>query len=142
MQGRVGEIMRFPTKKTSFQFRCQIYKLDIVFFMNMSREEMWKKANRYHKKLGGFLKEQDGSLKSTTTAASYNTPYGHVIWFKQFHKNEPARNWENISHEIFHMAADILTRCGMSLSDETHEAYAYLIGFITYEFVKKIGDIK
>lgn len=44
--------------------------------------------------------------------------------------NDPA-GWAYLSHEIFHAADLTLRRLGMQLSDDSAEAWAYLIGWMT-----------
>lgn len=42
-----------------------------------------------------------------------------------------------LAHEIFHIACYIMKKIGISLCNESNEAYAYLIGFIT----NKVNDV-
>jgi hypothetical protein len=41
-----------------------------------------------------------------------------------------------VAHEVFHAVSYILRRKGLPLSDDTEEAYAYLIQFLTTEILK------
>lgn len=47
-------------------------------------------------------------------------------------------DYGTLAHEIFHAVTFILTRIGMSLTNESDEAYAYLIGYLTKEIYKHI----
>ncbi len=40
-------------------------------------------------------------------------------------------DYGTLQHEIFHAVYQILKSIGMSLSDDSEEAYAYLIGYLT-----------
>lgn len=42
-----------------------------------------------------------------------------------------------LAHEIFHVAETYLASIGMKLSDDSTEAYAYLIGFLTTAVFKQ-----
>lgn len=48
-----------------------------------------------------------------------------------------ARDSNTVAHEIFHAVYKILTDKGIICSDNSEEAYAYLIGFVTEQFYKK-----
>jgi len=39
-----------------------------------------------------------------------------------------------MAHEAFHAACSIMRHVDISLTEETEEAYAYLIGYITEQF--------
>jgi hypothetical protein len=42
-----------------------------------------------------------------------------------------------LSHEVFHVADFILRHIGIRLSEDSHEAYGYLIGYLVEEIYKK-----
>ena len=46
--------------------------------------------------------------------------------------------FESLSHEILHVAFDILNTRGFVLSRDSEEAYTYLMGFLVKEIMKKI----
>ena len=52
---------------------------------------------------------------------------GYVIWVE---------DWKYLAHEIFHCAYFILRDKGMCLSDDSNEAYAYLIEYLDTQFRK------
>jgi len=43
-----------------------------------------------------------------------------------------------LAHEIFHAIDFVLRDVGMVLSEQSYEAYAYLIGYLTKEIYKKL----
>jgi hypothetical protein len=53
-------------------------------------------------------------------------------------KPETPQEIGTLSHEIFHGVDFIFRRIGISLSDNSNEAYAYLIGYVTEQFFNKI----
>ena len=46
---------------------------------------------------------------------------------------------DTITHESFHAASDILNWIGMSLTRESAEAYAYLVGYISSHVLNAVG---
>jgi len=49
--------------------------------------------------------------------------------------------FESFSHEILHVVFDILNKRGFTLSLESEEAYAYLMGYLTKVVMLKISDL-
>jgi hypothetical protein len=54
------------------------------------------------------------------------------------HNKNKAKFKATVSHEIFHMAHSLLSGVGMKLSDDSEEAYAYLIGYVTEQFYNNL----
>jgi hypothetical protein len=61
----------------------------------------------------------------------------HNRWFMAFNVNKIS--YGTIAHECFHATHAILKRKGIIYSDETEEAYAYLLDFLV---TKTIGILK
>lgn len=59
-----------------------------------------------------------------------------VIRIKQ--EASPSQIMAHLSHEIFHAAVFILHSSGLKLTDDSEEAFAYLIGFITLNTLKDV----
>lgn len=59
----------------------------------------------------------------------------YYIWMP----NVPNDNssWATLQHEIFHFVVALMKKVGIPLSDDTEEAYAYLIGYVTKSVVDK-----
>ena len=56
----------------------------------------------------------------------------HIVRLKE---DDGSSKWRNtLSHEIFHVVCNIMSKVGIVLHDDSEEAYAYLIGYITGEF--------
>ena len=47
-------------------------------------------------------------------------------------------DYANLQHEIFHYVMHIFDRIGMKWTQESDEAYSYLIGYLTSEIYKRI----
>ncbi len=47
-----------------------------------------------------------------------------------------------VNHEIFHVVHSLLSGIGMKLTDDSEEAYAYLIGYVTEQFYLQISKNK
>lgn len=48
--------------------------------------------------------------------------------------------YSDLQHEIFHIAEFVLRKCGVILNENSHESYAYLIGYLTKEIYKRIWN--
>ena len=46
-------------------------------------------------------------------------------------------DYGTLQHEIFHAVDQIFRRIGMNLSEDSDEAYAYMIGYLTQEIYKR-----
>jgi hypothetical protein len=60
------------------------------------------------------------------------------IWFMVFNKNKI--NHGTIAHECFHATARILQRKGIMYSEETEEAYAYLLDFLVTKTIEILKE--
>lgn len=88
-----------------------------------------------------FLKKQKlrwasrYELGSKADAVTNNTKTGIIIRFKD---NPPAGT---IAHEAFHSVFMILHDAGLAVSDDSQEAYAYLIDFVVSQIHKNIYGV-
>lgn len=48
-------------------------------------------------------------------------------------------DWGHLAHEIFHAVEFLMHRIGISLCDQSDEAYAYAIGNLTVRIVTELG---
>lgn len=44
-----------------------------------------------------------------------------------------------VAHEMFHLVCALLNKHGVPFSEDTQETFAYMIGYYTKEFYKKVG---
>ena len=66
----------------------------------------------------------------------FDTELGvYYIWMRE--KPNEAQTFSILSHEIFHFATALMEKVGMKLTEESEEAYAYLIQFITKSILKE-----
>ena len=59
-----------------------------------------------------------------------------VLWVKRF--NDGPFSHGVLSHEIFHVAYQILCSVGIKLTDSSEEAFSYLIQYLTQEILYNI----
>ena len=71
-------------------------------------------------------------------ASGYSFSQGglFVIWLNDY-KNIPT-----LSHEVFHTTVELLRRSGLTLSEDSEEAYAYQIAYITKQIIYKYAEIQ
>lgn len=103
-----------------------IYNADILLHIGYNKQLFkYMRANglaSYIKDMKQLLgKDEQITLGRTMQLDSGQT----IILFKR--SPEPSL----LAHEVFHAAYMILNRIGITLSEESDEAYAYLIQFIT-----------
>lgn len=60
-----------------------------------------------------------------------------VMWFP--HLPKTAQDMGFLSHEIFHAACAVMSGIGCRPSDDSEEAYAYLITFLTQKIIEKFS---
>ncbi len=65
-------------------------------------------------------------------------PYVMVLWLPKI-PHTPTE-YATMAHEIFHTAVAIMQSIGASLSVDSEEAYAYLIGFLTKKVLTIIDE--
>lgn len=93
------------------------------------KEQLMRELRKYHTEeevkgvLEGFTFKENGK---TVYDAKFNTFF---IWMPE--KPKTAQEAGTLAHEIFHATCAMLENMGMALSDDSEEAYAYTIGFIT-----------
>lgn len=103
-----------------------IYNADILLHIGNNKQLLkYMRANG----LASYIKDMKqllGKNEQTTLGRTMQLDNGQtIILFKR--NPEPSL----LAHEVFHAACMILNRIGITLSDESDEAYAYLIQFIT-----------
>jgi len=59
-----------------------------------------------------------------------------VLWFPK----ETVKDTSIVHHELFHLTYNILDGCGVKLSDETDEVYAYEIESLSKQFYKQLNQ--
>lgn len=120
-----------------FIINCKVYPFDVMVYFGEDREPLYRNLKKY-------LSESD--IKELREykygfAKSVMFPNGQTLLYM---KRKPETHFElgTLAHEIFHCTCFIMDRVGIKLTDESDEAYAYLIGYLTNEILKKIDKIK
>lgn len=78
-------------------------------------------------------------MKGTFSGRTLQIPgKGTLIYMPE----EPcdAKSFATLSHEIFHAAYLILQKIGVTCTDDSDEAYAYLIGYLTERILTSISS--
>lgn len=115
-------------EKNSYLIDLAIFKRNLLVIFG-DKEQLIKEVRKYHTEeelegvLEGFTFKEDGK---TVYDAKFNTFF---IWMPE--KPKTAQEAGTLAHEVFHATCAMLENIGMSLSDDSEEAYAYTIGFIT-----------
>lgn len=120
----------------NFIIPLHVYPFDIMVSIGESDKELLPKLKRY-----GVSKE---SLDSDVWQLS-DTCKGRGTLFvcnrSLIRIAEPPKSPHGkglLAHELFHVVDFILRRIGIELGDDSFEAYAYLIGYLTEQIYKRI----
>lgn len=69
----------------------------------------------------------------------FNVEQGsRFVWMPRVPKNP--QEYATLAHEIFHAVFGIMDEIGVSPSEDSEEAYAYLIGYLTKEIYASFND--
>lgn len=106
-----------------------LYCRDILFVFG-DKEYLKKSVRRYHnqeqtEKICDF--EVTANSKGRAIYSEEHNAF--VVWYPQLPTT--AEDFGFFSHEIFHAAHALMISIGANLSDDSEEAYAYLIGYLT-----------
>ena len=104
-------------KSRRITFNVDIYNCTVHVFYGTE----YKEYGKYIKKLTGYGE----FMEEVSAGRCIRTPCRNIfIWTNK-------RKHSLLAHEIFHAAENILESCDIKLTDESTEAYAYLIEMIT-----------
>lgn len=118
------------TKGGIFRVRGTVYPYDILVCLGVTREDILT----YFKKtfLNALTDADKEQIKMTglgRTVRLENNAF--ICWTKDFPRT--SEQYSALAHEIFHTIDLMLRRAGLSLSDDSDEAWAYAIGWLTKE---------
>lgn len=130
-------------KKQIFDFTAHPYKQDIVVVINGDIQDLIK----YYEKLGTkasknnaqYIKENmelDYFDDKTDGAVLPGLPHGLAVLLK--HKEGWITTTEVVAHECLHLVHFIMRRVGITLSQESEEAYTYLQGYLLGQILDKM----
>lgn len=115
-----------------FRIKVPIFhKKSAIYFFHGTDEEFVAAAKKYK-----FPRDIKVGIDANEAAFTYVNGLFCLIRFSR----EPFSDHDIIAHEIFHAAVHLWKYVGLRLSDDSEEAYAYLIDFITEEFYKQFKD--
>lgn len=106
--------------------RVDIYNRDVVIHIG--------KLKPLRKYLNKFLPKETiadvcSSLENTTLGKTIEIESSGIVVYMPEYKGTP-KELGILTHELFHAAYMILTKAGISCTDFSDEAYAYLIQFL------------
>lgn len=103
------------------------FDIDIIVFTDTCKDNVAKE-------ISAILKEEI-TIEDLDVRAVTFYRYGQPIalWF-----DINKMDCKIINHELFHVVACVLQWAGLSLSDETEEAYAYEMQYLTEVFYKHL----
>lgn len=122
-------------KSLAFKVEPKIYPYHIVFSINQTDDEVRKVMKKFKMDLDiNTYLDYELRLGRCTQDRS-----GNIFIRLRYFPDEYARRMATLAHEIFHAVEFIMSRIGITLSDSSDEAFAYMISFITEEVYKKLG---
>jgi len=117
-----------------FVVNCQIYPFDILVYFGTDFKPLFKELKKYINNTDlSELKQMRFKAGKTVMFSTGQT----LLWLKN--KPKSISDLATLQHEIFHCANFILNRVGIQLDDNSDEAYAYLIEYLTKQIYKEIG---
>lgn len=120
-------------KSQNFIVSLHIYPFDIMFSIGQTDKQLKKRLKTFDE----TLPDCDGIIKDLNMEGSNGLCLmlkrgSHIVRLKN---NDGSTKWKStLVHEIFHVVYNTLTKVGVNLSDDSEEAFAYLIWYITGEF--------
>ena len=125
--------------KPKIKFRIidyRVYPFEVLVSFHDTFQEL---ESVLKNKLPGDIHDGIDLFKTTNLAKTVMLSNGTTcIWFTP--KLRKGGLWSHgvISHEVFHAVDMLLTKIGMTLTNESDEAYAYLIQYLTNEIYKML----
>lgn len=119
-------------KKTQI-IRVDMINRDVIFHFG-TIQSLQKVLRRYHtdETIAMIIEDAPEGVKGWTRYMQ--NPYTLIVWMPSIPKT--AEDMSFLSHEIFHAAVALMNSIGASLSADSEEAYAYLIGFLTRKVIE------
>ncbi len=108
-----------------------IYPFDVMFSLGETDEQLKKQFKKYNIEESNYFEYelQKGRCSQFKT--------GQVI-VRLKHKPKTINDLACLQHEIYHAVNYILSFIGIKYSDDSEEAYAYLITYLTEQCYKKL----
>lgn len=110
----------------------ETFKRGVMFFIGSSKDMIKvldEKFVGYAEVIDDLIKEEKLDKNCTALGYTFKCLPDALIWCPK----EPEFN--TAIHEIFHATCHILYQCEISENQETEEVYAYLLEYLTNEFL-------
>jgi len=104
-----------------------IYGTDIILCIGEDKEFI----SFVKKNFTDLVDVVEQSLESECLGLTCLNPNTKTIVIYFWNNQDKNRLLNTVTHELFHATHAIMTRVGIKLSDDSEEAYAYLIGYLT-----------
>lgn len=126
-------------KALNFTFPIRVYPYDIMISLNESWDDFSKNVtNKFGPELLDDFNKTEHPVSQHGLTYVYTSDSCLCCILKIHYFSKTAEDYGVLAHEIFHSAEFILRKCGLELNAGSHEAYAYLVGFITKEICKEL----
>ena len=121
-------------KPLNFIIPGTIYPFDIIVSIAESDEVLFPRLERR----GIDITDSGIGVYSDTQRGRTIMFNGNQTLIRMYeHRNTP--EWHgNLDHEIFHAVDFLMDRIGMKLTNDSDEAYSYMIGYVTKEIYKRL----
>lgn len=117
-------------KKCIIDKYSTVYCYDVFVVVNSDKEALNKRFTWGENKEFYDPKYEDRVAYTCSNVTDIeNNKYCFVIIINSFRDDSDLAN--TAAHEATHAAHDILSECNIKLTEDTEEAYAYLVGYIS-----------
>lgn len=112
---------------------CQVYPFQILVYFGEHKKPLYKELKKcLPKETVDTLKTLNFKVGKSVMFSSGQT----LLWLKETPNSISAL--ATLNHEIFHCVCFILERAGITYSDKSDEAFAYLIEYLTNQIYGKL----
>lgn len=120
-----------------------IYPFDVMISINENYDQFADAVmKRWDREILNDFKKREAMLRKgglgVTALLTSESHRACMIKIGEFTKDPQSHG--TLAHEIFHAVEFVLRICGMKVSSTSHEAYAYLVGYITEKVLDLIQD--
>lgn len=118
----------------TFIVNCGCYPFDIMVHFGEDRTNLYKKLkNKIPQESIDSMKE----LKYSNGKSLMHDTGQMVLWLKE--KPNTIKGLATLNHEIFHCVCFLMERIGVVYSNDSDEAFAYLIEYVSVQIYSKLG---
>ncbi len=136
---RAGKSKKAKSAKAiNFIVPLVIYPYDVMISINENYDQFGKAViTKWDATiLDDFKKNERPNGVGLTYSFTSDTHLCCMIKIDNFKYD--ADGFSTLVHEIFHAIEFVLRKCGFELNSSSHEAYAYLIGYLTKQVFSKL----